>query len=100
MRILLSAVLLAALLSGAGCTKCGWIWEDYAPKAAATAELLSSGSLALRRLWFRLGCGLGLRLRLARQPLCTQLQHVLIDRSFPGPIGGQAFGGLGLLLLG
>jgi hypothetical protein len=29
MRILLSVVLLAAVLSGAGCTKCGWIWEDY-----------------------------------------------------------------------
>jgi hypothetical protein len=29
MRILLSVVILAAALSGAGCTKCGWIWDDY-----------------------------------------------------------------------
>jgi hypothetical protein len=33
MRILLSAVLLAAVLSGAGCTKCGWIWDDNSPKS-------------------------------------------------------------------
>ena len=33
MRILLSVVLLAAVLSGAGCTKCGWIWDDYRTKS-------------------------------------------------------------------
>ena len=33
MRILLTALLLAAVLSGAGCTKCGWIWDDYGPKS-------------------------------------------------------------------
>jgi hypothetical protein len=33
MRILLSVLLLAAALSGAGCTKCGWIWDDYGPKS-------------------------------------------------------------------
>jgi hypothetical protein len=33
MRILLAVVLLAAVLSSTGCTKCGWIWDDYAPKS-------------------------------------------------------------------
>jgi hypothetical protein len=33
MRILLSALLLAAVLSGSGCTKCGWIWDDYRTKS-------------------------------------------------------------------
>ena len=33
MRIFLAVLLLAAALSGTGCTKCGWIWEDYGPKS-------------------------------------------------------------------